>query len=994
MIPNQLPGRRCLALLASVALASTQVQAQSAPVDAATLAKYDVNKNGRLDPDEVTAQSADLAKAGEAVLMNPFQVSTEKDTGYIAANSLAGGRADTPLKLTPASISVMTKEFMEDFNITDMRAAAGWTLNMEAPTNQNEGPFGGNNFQMNFRATGGGANYPSRNYSLFYFTADSYNSERFEFARGPNALLFGDAGIGGMASQMTKQARFNDRRVTTSLQGDSYGGWRATADASYGLDRFAVRVNLLGQDKKSFQDGTFDRTDAIHVAASFKVSADTQVRAEVERHHENALQWRRTYAENASIWDRQTFADDITTTIPAATQTAAGIQQVSANADYNLFNFGAPSAGWQNYRGNQYRTIGLGYQIPWGGRPDLATNFKKGVGKDYNLGPGDSTMDRTLGYKAIYLDHRFTPNAFAQIAYIRHDYGPETEVTESLANDYRIDINRLLPNGQPNPMVGKAFADITQSSQYQSNAVEEVRLLGTYRFEKQNWFDWKQRFSFIGGWREDRFEMWQRRWVWANNPAQSNLTNAANQLRYRIYWDQPMTKVGSQVPPVVAGREFRFVDTGFSADNERDLTFGQIVSQSTFWEDRISLILGFRRDKVAEDLQNSNGNDANGRPIFGFINPATRAFEVGFHGSNPTTVDSKNAGAVIFPIKRISWLGLTYNYSENFSIPPTGNPLITGVNPAPPRGKTKEYGVIIDLGSKVYATMKRYDSEQIGSIVNGGNTADFNTIWTQLGYTDQAHTIAYRDLQSISAKGYEFEITANPTRNLRLTFNHSRPDRTTIEDSPGRIAYVAANRAEWVAGSQLATGTIVNGRTIGDPLAITTAIQNIDNSLNGLTNGTTANGTMKNSTNLAATYSFNQGMLKGLDVGVGAQLRGNRKIGSRDAQIKFNTTTPTVAQTAAAAYDYIYGPKTQVYTAFLSYKYRFGQKIRAKFQLNVENLLNNDDPAWTSYNVINEGQLTPAIASGSPGRNPRMQVVNGFTQFDPRRFVLSSTFAF
>src|SRR5258708_2169854 len=53
----------------------------------------------------------------DAVLPPPFQVSTDKDRGYAAGNTLPGGRADTPLAITPASISVMTKQFLEDFDL-------------------------------------------------------------------------------------------------------------------------------------------------------------------------------------------------------------------------------------------------------------------------------------------------------------------------------------------------------------------------------------------------------------------------------------------------------------------------------------------------------------------------------------------------------------------------------------------------------------------------------------------------------------------------------------------------------------------------------------------------------------------------------------------------------------------------------------------------------------------------------------------------------------
>ena len=46
------------------------------------------------------------------VMLSPFQVSTDNDLGYAAANSLSGSRLNTELRNTPAAISVFTKDFL------------------------------------------------------------------------------------------------------------------------------------------------------------------------------------------------------------------------------------------------------------------------------------------------------------------------------------------------------------------------------------------------------------------------------------------------------------------------------------------------------------------------------------------------------------------------------------------------------------------------------------------------------------------------------------------------------------------------------------------------------------------------------------------------------------------------------------------------------------------------------------------------------------------
>lgn len=990
-------------LSAGLLLIAHVTRTQAASVDAAVLAKYDVNKNGVLDASEAAARDKDLRLAAEGdernnpVQLSPFEVNTSKDTGYVAGNSLAGGRADTALKITPASISVMTKEFLDDFNITDMNQAAAWTLSMEPPTGGESGAFGGNRFQSNFRNAGGGGNYPSRNYSLFYFVADSYNTERFEFSRGPNALLFGDAGVGGTQGSLTKQARFKERRTSVNLQGDSFHGYRTTLDTSYGFERVAFRLNVLKQNIKAYQNGTSNQQNAFTIAASFKLTQKTQLRAEYERSTELNVQYRKSYAENASIWDRKTFNDNNTT---ITNPNSFGLEQVSATTDYYVYNFAAPQYGLINYVGNQYRTRGLGYQIPWAGRPDIP-NFKPGVSKKFNLGPADSLADRDLNYRAVYLEHQFAPDLFVQIAWLSHDIDPITRYTEQLANDYRIDVNRLLPNGQPNPGFGRAYADVGQSTQYQQNGVDDYRFLSSYKFEVPTWFDLKQRFSMIGGYRIDLYEARTRGIRWVNNPAQPSPQNAANQFRYRIYWDQPNPSIRNLLPPPNNnGMIFREVDTGFAAHNDRRLTYGQVVSQTTFWDDRLALILGFRRDKNKDDVLGNvtvNGTSFIGdNVILGAQNPVTLQNEAGRHGRLTTTRDSKNAGVVVYPIPRLPALGFTANYSENFTIPSTGAPLITGERPGPPVGKGKEFGIRYSLpNNKAYATLTYYNTKQLGNIIAFGSQADIQNIWLNLGYTDPQLTTAflYRDISSNELKGLEFEVTANPTRNLTLTANYSRPRRYVISDSEFRQAYVAAHLAEWNAGAAAAPGTTLNGHTIIDPGVITTAIQNIQNSLNGLTIGSLANNNLDYSANLAGTYRLREGKLKGLGINAGVNLRGRRKVSSVDAQIKYNTTNPTVAQTRQAAFDYLWVPSTFAATAGISYIHRY-KKMTARYQLNVSNLLNDDSVIWNGYATIAANQLLNG--------NPRMQVRtagNGgggstLVQPDPRKFTLSTTLSF
>src|ERR1051325_5681582 len=73
--------RRVLFLFGMLVALTHYGQPVSSEIDAATLAKYDKNHNGRLDPNELEAKEADDAKASGTIRLTPFEVSSEKDRG-------------------------------------------------------------------------------------------------------------------------------------------------------------------------------------------------------------------------------------------------------------------------------------------------------------------------------------------------------------------------------------------------------------------------------------------------------------------------------------------------------------------------------------------------------------------------------------------------------------------------------------------------------------------------------------------------------------------------------------------------------------------------------------------------------------------------------------------------------------------------------------------------------------------------------------------------
>ncbi|HTO04095.1 MAG TPA: TonB-dependent receptor plug domain-containing protein, partial [Opitutus sp.] len=221
----------------------------------------------------------------QPVVLETFTVNTDRDQGYIAVDSLAGGRQNTPLRVTPSAVSSLTKEFINDLAVTDLQDALQWSLNV-TPTNFRSGNVGGtggdthNFWSVSVRGDAHvqGGNPPTKNYFPTFMIIDTYNVERIEINSGPNSILFGIGDIGGSLTTYTKVARFDKTFQDLTLRATSFGGYRVAGDVNQTVGNLAVRVNAVWADEKGWRDGEFDKRKGVTLAASYKFGDNTQLR--------------------------------------------------------------------------------------------------------------------------------------------------------------------------------------------------------------------------------------------------------------------------------------------------------------------------------------------------------------------------------------------------------------------------------------------------------------------------------------------------------------------------------------------------------------------------------------------------------------------------------------------------------------------------------------------------------------------------------------------
>lgn len=914
------------------------------------------------------ASTAATAGKDETITLSPFEVKTDTDVGYTAANSLMGGRINTPLKDTPAAISVVTRQFMDDILATDPGTVVEWAVNMTPNYEMQKSSFA--TYSYNPRNLGfAGGTYATRNYFLWYGLSDDYNIERYEFARGPNGTVFGDTNLGGIPTTWSKRALPGKQRTTLQTRADTYGGWRANLDFNQPLgDNFAVRVNLLHDGKQDWYDVAQNNTNAIALATTWRFTRKDELRIDAEVGHYFRQYYSRTNNEQASYWDGRTNYNGVGT--PSTTGT--GITRNGAGLVY-IPGVNAANGGL-NDMSTFYTTQGTGLVIWPFARPDIQQpNFPVLPKRDFSLSPKDHRSNLHWYTWSVTWDHRFSDNLSTEVAFNRsgaHRFNGKAG-SGNIYKNYRIDVNTVLPGGAPNPNYGKAYDDQQIAQQENENNVTQANALASWSFANA-WL--KQSFNGLLGTRLDRFAVHQDRLVRTNNPLGGNqgLSNSANFVAVRRYWDQAGMELGNDpVPFNVPGMTLGWVPQ--SAQYQRKaLDFVQLASLSRFLGDRLTVLGGVRYDKVTDAQNNTSGiavDPVTGLPRLGAVlasptNPNQTVGVVGqkIHTRNKAT--SSNGGFVYFFTPS---LGVFGNYAESIKASVAGSSFLDGTVPPNPKNSGRDYGIRLNLfEGRLSGSFSYYTNRQKGNIISNTTTniTEINRIWTNLGRGDRANLGTYSDTQDIEGQGWEFELTANPSRQLRLLWNLALPRSTTQVIRPQLTNYYQANLAEWQAGA--------NNPNNAQRVQIQNDLTAIANTLAAQTPGTPTNDTYKYTTNIYATYTFAGGPLKNVSLGGGANVRGRNKVGSLN-------TDP---------YVFRYADGYCLVSANVSYRHRFGPKLTARFQLNVTNLLNERDPVLSSQDSA--GFATYRVNNAGA----TFQVPNAYRELDPRKATFATTLEF
>lgn len=414
----------------------------------------------------------------DAIVLSPFVISTERDTGFVAATSLAGGRLAADLKDTPVAYSVQTREFIDALGLESVAEASKWTVNVADVRDQGANEIFGSPSQIAFR---GGANAATqRDFFPFAVNFDSYNLERIDYARGPNAVLFGNGDYSGTINAVSRTARtdktFHEIRA-------SYGSWanqRFTLDSNVALNRrFALRLDLLYADRGAWREFDMERKKGATLASTLNLTSTTQLRlqgevAEVRRNNPFM-----TFTDRFTGWDGVTvLSERVPATGLPADANARGYGQWG-NATTPFFVH-APAFGGvldvsrtaQTLGGNANANVPVGGVLVVGPSANIAGNpfnealnlpddrFDRAIAgsrfrpppRGFAVSSNNPSFVQPARSYSIFLNQRIGERLFASLD---HNYSRERRTTEYINSrglpQVYIDINRNLPDGTPNP---------------------------------------------------------------------------------------------------------------------------------------------------------------------------------------------------------------------------------------------------------------------------------------------------------------------------------------------------------------------------------------------------------------------------------------------------------------------------------------------------------------------------------------------------------------
>ncbi|MCX6612335.1 MAG: TonB-dependent receptor plug domain-containing protein, partial [Acidobacteria bacterium] len=219
-----------------------------------------------------------------AVEGSTLSITVTESAGYRNLATSTATKTATPVLNLPQSITLINAEQIRDQAMMSMADVVRYVpgITMAQGEGHRDAPIiRGNATTADFFING------VRD-DVQYFR-DLYNLESVEALKGPNAMVFGRGGGGGVLNRVTKEAVFSPIREV-AVQGGSFGNKRVMADLDQPLNGWAAfRLNTMFEDTGSFRQYGELRRYGLSPTLTLRPTQSSKVRLSYERFHDGRL---------------------------------------------------------------------------------------------------------------------------------------------------------------------------------------------------------------------------------------------------------------------------------------------------------------------------------------------------------------------------------------------------------------------------------------------------------------------------------------------------------------------------------------------------------------------------------------------------------------------------------------------------------------------------------------------------------------------------------
>jgi catecholate siderophore receptor len=213
-----------------------------------------------------TAQDADAAADSDYVQDAVVVVGQ-----YLYADQVNALKSPTPIIDVPQSLSIVTADQILAQGFDSIGDIINYTPGVS--TSQGEG----HRDAVVFRGVRSTADFfidGVRDDVQYY--RPLYNLEQVEVLRGPNALLFGRGGTGGILNRVTKKAQIGEAFTGYQASVDSFGAYGLQIDSNFEIsDAAAFRINAMYDGLENHRDFYDGDQIGINPTARFELSPKT-----------------------------------------------------------------------------------------------------------------------------------------------------------------------------------------------------------------------------------------------------------------------------------------------------------------------------------------------------------------------------------------------------------------------------------------------------------------------------------------------------------------------------------------------------------------------------------------------------------------------------------------------------------------------------------------------------------------------------------------------